>query len=149
MTKVIGILLMAFAGSAAYAGDGTWTQDQVSGAINYQNVQVVTRYVQGAQGTAIPPGARITHVYASRSYAGNAMIATSLCWNGVSRCVPVNGSDINTHAFDGLDASQPMYLVHVAKGDKVRPLPSPVFVKGSVAVWYAASAPVRQDLRTR
>lgn len=133
----IAALLMAMACLPANAGDSTWTQDQVSGAINYQNVEVVTHYAPGARAAAIPPGSRITHVYASRSYAGNARIETSLCWNGASRCVPVNGSSINTHAFDGLDASQPMYLVHKAKGDKVRPLPNPVFVKGSVAVWYA------------
>lgn len=133
----ITVLLMAMACSPANAGDSTWTQDQVSSAINYLNVEVVTRYAPGSRAAAIPSGSRITHVYASRTYAGNARIETSLCWNGASRCVPVNGSSINTHVFDGLDASQPMYLVHKAKGDKVRPLPNPVFVKGSVAVWYA------------
>ncbi|NYT61820.1 hypothetical protein H0A66_05715 [Alcaligenaceae bacterium] len=130
-------ILMAIACSSALAGDRSWTWDQVSGAVNYQNVEVVVRYAPGPRAGVIPPGSKITHVYAARSYAGNAMITTSLCWNGISRCVPVNGASINTHAFDGLDASQPLYLVHRANGDKVRPLPAPVFVKGSVAVWYA------------
>lgn len=135
--KGVGVLAVSLACWSAYAGDGTWTQDKVSSAINYQNTEVVTPYAPRASAKAIPSGSRITHVYAMRSYSGSAMVETLLCWNGTSRCIPLRGSDINTHEFDGLDASRPMYLVHKVKGDKVRPLPSPIFVKGTVAVWYA------------
>lgn len=137
LPKGVGLLAMSLACWSAYAGDNTWTQDKVSSAINYPNVDVVTAYTPDAFAPRMAPGSKITHVYAMRSYTGNALVETSLCWNGTSRCVPLNGNNINTHAFDGLDASKPMYLVHKARGDKNRPLPGPVFVKGSVAVWYA------------
>lgn len=137
LPKGVGVAAISLACWSAYAGDNTWTQDKVSSAINYSNVEVVTPYAPDASAPRIAPGSQITHVYAMRSYMGNAMVETSLCWNGTSRCVPLNGNHINTHAFDGLDASKPMYLVHKARGDKARPLPGPVFVKGSVAVWYA------------
>lgn len=64
---------------------------------------------------------------------------TRLCWNGTARCVPLKGGAINTNAFNGLSADKPMYLVHVAQGDG--PLPAPVFVQGSVIVWFTSAAP--------
>lgn len=121
---------------AVHAGDRAWTQERASPAINYKNVAVAARYVPDASG-ALSSQSRITRIQASRSFESTARIQTLLCWNSTTRCVRLNGNNVSTHQFDGLDANQPLYLVHTALGDKAGPLPSPVFVKGSVVVWYA------------
>lgn len=118
-----------------HAGDRAWTQDAVSPAINYKSVAVAARYTPKASAT-LTPASRITRVQATRSYHGNARIQTRLCWNGSERCVSLNGASVSTHEFDGLDADKSMYLVHTAVDARPGPLPSPVFVKGSVVVWY-------------
>lgn len=134
--EAAGIVALAMCCPTVHAGDYSWTQDKVSPAINYHNVAVVTPFAPDAA-SSIAPGSRITAVHAARSYKGTARVQTDLCWNGMSRCVHVTGDSVNTHEFDGLDPGKPMYLVHKALGDQHRPLLSPVFVKGSVAVWYA------------
>src|SRR3546814_4268854 len=70
----------------------------------------------------------IKRVYASRSYHGDAVVQTSVCWNGTQRCVPLMGGKVTTSAFNGLDPSRPIYLVHKAMGKG--PLPTPVYIKG-------------------
>ncbi len=130
-------LVLAVCCCAAHAGDVSWTQAKVSPAINYKNVAVTTVYTRNAAAAPVTPGSRITRVHASRSYSGGAMVQTEVCWGGTSRCVPMTGGSINTHEFDGLDPSLPMYLVHKASGEGRGPLPTPVFVKGDVVVWYA------------
>ncbi|PLC53629.1 hypothetical protein CR155_12500 [Pollutimonas nitritireducens] len=117
------------------AGDHAWSQDTVSPAINHKNVAIVARHIPGSSAT-LTSTSRITRVQASRSYQGNAQITTRLCWNGTDRCVSLTGASVSTHEFDGLDASKPLYLVHTVVAAHPGPLPSPVFVKGSVVVWY-------------
>ncbi|HWK70588.1 MAG TPA: hypothetical protein VNS29_07070 [Burkholderiaceae bacterium] len=133
---------------AAWAGDFSWTRDEVSSAINHADSDVVVVYEApggsakrgSRQAGGLPRGkdraARpgITRVYAGRSYHGDAIVHTSLCWNGTQRCVPVTGSSVTTSAFNGLDPTRPIYLVHKAMGKG--PLPTPIYVKGTVIVWF-------------
>jgi hypothetical protein len=132
----------------AWAGDFSWTRDKVSSAINYADSDVVVVYEppsraanRGSRGAAVmPPGLDraaefgIKRVYAKRSYLGDARVHTSVCWNGTQRCVPLTGASLNTSAFNGLDPSKPFYLVHKAVGRG--PLSSPLYVKGTVIVWF-------------
>ncbi len=135
MIALIGVAALAFLCSPAWAGDVSWMQVKVSSAVNHRNVAVIAEYKPGAK-ASIPKGARITAVYAMRSYKGGARVQTFVCWNGTSRCVEIVGASIDTHEFDGLDPRMPMYLVHRAPGDTRGPLPTPVFVKGTVIVSY-------------
>lgn len=133
---------------SAWAGDFSWTRDKVSTAINYADSEVVVIYEPpgrsakrgGGDAAVIPPGMNraadfgIKRVYASRSYHGDAVVQTSVCWNGTQRCVPLMGGKVTTSAFNGLDPSRPIYLVHKAMGKG--PLPTPVYIKGTVIVWF-------------
>lgn len=122
-----------FGATMAYAGDFSWNADTVSPAINYAERQVVTTYAP-----ASPPLSRVTAVHASRSYQGARIVQTALCFGTMDRCVPMSGSQMMTHAFDGMDAAGPVYMVHVVPGKGA--LPTPVFVKGSVVVWFSPPA---------
>ncbi|RTZ47653.1 hypothetical protein EKL30_01255 [Candidimonas sp. SYP-B2681] len=133
--KAVSAIFMAVCGTVAYAGNFSWTMEKVSIAINRKNVDVITTYAATA---VLAPGSRITNIYASRSYNGDARVETRLCWNDMSHCVLMGGSSLNIKQFNGFEADKPVYLVHTAVGDKDGPLPSPVFVKGSVIVWYAS-----------
>lgn len=116
------------------AGDLSWSAARISPAINYSGKNVSAQYSPGqieAGGSARPA---ISRVHASISQQSNTIVQTHLCWNGTDRCVPVTGSSFNTAAFNGLDASKPMYLVHKALGKG--PLPAPVFVRGEIIVWF-------------
>lgn len=118
-------------------GKQAWTQARVSGGLHRLD-QAAAVIHQPAQKT-VPAGAVITQVQAQRDYAGQADVRTSLCWNGTDRCVDLTGLSVNTRAFNGLDAGRPMYLVHrVAGWRDSRP---PLFVKGSVTVWYGVPGP--------
>lgn len=133
---------------AAWAGDFSWSRDKVSSAINHADRDVVVVYEppgqgakRGSRGAAVmPPGMDravefgIKRVYASRSYQGDTLVQTSLCWNGTQRCVAFTGGSLTTSAFNGLDPSKPVYLVHKAMGKG--PLPSPLYIKGTVIVWF-------------
>ncbi len=128
-------LVFFIAAGCAHAGSLVWSQDAVSPPLNHRGAQVIVRYSPPAgiaDGHAGKQG--IVSVHAGRSYSGNAVLRTSLCWNSLDHCVPMAGSAITTDAFNGLDASRPMFLVHEAPGKG--PLPAPVFVKGRIAVWY-------------
>jgi hypothetical protein len=134
---------------SAWAGDFSWTLDKVSPAINYADRDVVVVYEPPGQGAArgsragyaVPSGMdrtaepRIKRVYAKLSYQGDALVHTSVCWNGTQRCVPLQGGSLTTSAFNGLDPSKPVYLVHKAVG-KGR-LSTPLYVKGTVIVWFS------------
>ncbi|MGB3290886.1 MAG: flagellar protein FlhE [Burkholderiaceae bacterium] len=137
---------------AAWAGDFSWTQDKVSAAISRADSEVVVIYeapggsaqrgsrrVDGPPGLDGAAGHAIKRVYAGRSYHGDAVVRTSLCWNGTQRCVPLEGGSVNTSAFNGLDASKPIYLVHKVLGKG--PLPAPIYVKGTVIVWFGPQDP--------
>ena len=135
MSAMAGCLAMLVYGGTLSAGERTWTQDRVSSAINHKNVPVVVRYTPNAS-VSRAPTARITRVQATRAYKGKDRIQTLLCWNGTSRCVHLTGASVSTHEFDGLDAGKPIYLVHTTLSDKPGPMSTPIFVKGSVVVWY-------------
>ena len=127
--------LVMYAAVPAYAqeivGKQAWTQAAVSQGLHSLEQASTATY---RPITAPPPGAVITQVYANRDYFGQADIQTSLCWGGLQRCVDIIGRSINSRAFNGLDARQPMYLVHRARAWRdSRP---PVYVKGNVTVWY-------------
>lgn len=134
--KMTAALCMAVVGSfvaaTAHAEDKrAWTQAGVSSGMHSLDQAATVTYKASV---AVPPGATITRVYADRDYAGQAHVQTSLCWNGVSRCVDIVGRGLTTAAFKGLDATQPMYLVHRARSWRgTRP---PLYVKGNVTVWY-------------
>ncbi|WP_146030571.1 hypothetical protein [Castellaniella caeni] len=131
----IGVLSSLCAGSLAAAG-GAWTADQTSQGLQAVGRPVVVSFQPGARAAAIPAGARITQVYASRAYDSSARIASQLCWGtGQGVCVPLQGSHLNTHAFDGRAAQGPLSLVHtVVQWGRDHP---PVFVRGTVTVWYS------------
>lgn len=130
--------LLAFA-HASFAGSPSWSVARVSPAINHGGADVAVEYFP--TGTSARPAgpATISRVHASISYASRSVVQTRLCWNGTARCVLLKGNAINTNAFNGLSADKPMYLVHVAQGGN--PLPAPVFVQGSVVVWFTPAAP--------
>lgn len=117
------------AGGEAQAGSLSWTDERTSPAINYAEQDTVVQYGE--------PGrlqGRITRVHASRTGSRDTSIASHLCWNTLDHCVPLIGSAVSTNAFNGRDASRAFYLVHRVKGKGA--LSAPLFVKGSVIVWY-------------
>lgn len=121
---------------AAQAGDIAWTQEKISPAINYAGREVTVRYapIASRPGGSPKPGGAITAVYATRDFQGAAAVHSKLCWNGMQRCVPFAGAGVRSKDFNGLDPRQPFYLIHTVQGKG--PLPQPLFVKGSVTVWY-------------
>lgn len=125
--------------ATAQAADYSWTDRQTSAAITRAGSAVSTKYQAGKSASQIPAGAVITQVYANRRYAGNATVHTQLCWNGNTRCVDLLGEHLNTQAFNGLDPSQPMYLIHTVTswGQSFPPL----FVVGNVNVWFTPPPP--------
>lgn len=131
-----GLLLAAGPAGAQGGGKQAWTHARTSTGLH--SLEQSARVLYQAAPGSIPAGAEITQVHAQRDYAGQADVHTSLCWKGIERCVDVTGRTLNTHAFDGLDANQPMYLVHrVTAWHGSRP---PVHIKGNVTVWYAMPA---------
>jgi len=113
-------------------GKQAWTQALASAGLHSLEHAATVAYRPAAG--SVPAGSVITQVYADRDYAGQADVQTSLCWNGIERCVDIVGRSINSRAFDGLDAGQPMYLVHRVRAWRgSRP---PLYVKGNVTVWY-------------
>ena len=127
----VWLATLAASATAADSHKHAWTQAAVSSGLHSLNHAATVLYRPAA---AVPPGALITAVYADRDYFGQADVQTSLCWNGRERCVDITGRSINTRVFKGLDARQPMYLVHRARAwhGSHRPL----FVRGTVTVWY-------------
>ncbi|MBB5213995.1 flagellar protein FlhE [Parapusillimonas granuli] len=122
------------AGMAASAGDFAWTQEKVSPALNHAGREVAVRYAPaGNRGPGPGPGSVITAVYAARDFQG-AQVQSKLCWNDTQRCVPLVGGGVRSQDFNGLDAGKPFYLVHTAQGRG--PLAQPLFITGSVTVWY-------------
>lgn len=118
----------------AHAGKLAWTKAGTSGELHSLGRDVAVSYRPSG---AMPPTALITRVLADRQFTGNADVQTSVCWNGVERCVDITGRSVSTHAFNGLDASRPIFLVHrVRSWRSSRP---PIFVKGNVTVWYEAA----------
>ncbi|MFT0531729.1 hypothetical protein ACMHYJ_02700 [Castellaniella hirudinis] len=121
----------------AQAADAAWTLDRVSTGLQALGRPVAVAYAP-APGTLVPPTARITQVYAARDYAGRALVRTDLCWGSAQGpCVPLQGGHLNTRAFNGKPAGGPLLLVHRVE-HWVTDHP-PLFVRGTVTVWYADS----------
>lgn len=138
-----GVWNGARAGGTGAQSGGTpaWTQARVSPGLHSLN-QSATVVHQPATGV-VPPRSIITAVHVDRGYAGDAEVHTSLCWNGIDRCVDVTRQSLNTHAFNGLDAGRPMHLVHrVTAWRGTRP---PLYIKSNVSVWYAPASSGGQD----
>lgn len=132
--RVALLCLLAAAGSS-HAGSLVWSQDKISPPLNYRDDPVAVPYRAPGSGEAgQPAGQSIVSVHASISYAGSTALRTLLCWNSLAHCVPVTGNATTTNAFNGLDPFKPMLLVHEVPGKG--PLPTPLYVKGRVAVWY-------------
>lgn len=127
------------AGPVAGATDLAWTRDMTSAGLQAAGVPVAVAFKPQAPGPAMPPDATIAGVYASRQYDGTAAVETDLCWGSpAGPCVPVAGRSVDTHAFDGRRASGPLWLVHrVMHWGADHP---PLFVRGTVTVWYADPA---------
>ncbi|HUH59855.1 MAG TPA: flagellar protein FlhE [Candidimonas sp.] len=134
MRGIAPAMCLLLIGPLAYSGELSWFTSKVSSAVNYRGIEAATVYSVPGSHPPMPHGARITQVHASRSYAGDVRVNTLLCWNGTERCVPLTGSQVNTHEFDGLAADKPLTLLHQVPG-RGR-LPIPLHIKGSVAVWY-------------
>lgn len=117
------------------AGIQAWTQTQISPGLHTLLRQVEVMHVPGSP---IPRGARITQVHADRSYAGNADLQSYLCWNGTVQCIEFAGRSVNSDAFAGMAADQPMIVVHRPRA--WRGGPKPVFVRSNVTVWYEIPA---------
>ena len=134
---VLAALALLAAGGQAGAQNGgkrAWTQANVSGGLHRLEHDATVAYRPPAG--QVPPGSVITRVYADRDYAGQADVQTSLCWNGMDRCIGIAGRSVHTRAFNDLDAGQPMILVHRVKA--WRGSGPPLYVKGNVSVWYEA-----------
>ncbi|MDN5843237.1 MAG: flagellar protein FlhE [Alcaligenaceae bacterium] len=133
--RLAGLFLGLGLVAMAHAGDAAWTQDRVSTGLSHQRNEVSVQYLPGAADPVIPPGARIVRVYASRDWAGGAVVETLLCHGSAAGpCVPIMGAQLNTHGFDGLPAQGPFVMVHrVAAWASALP---PVFVSGTVTVWF-------------
>lgn len=142
----IALVMWLVAGPAWAAADAAWTLDRTSIGLQAVDRPVIVIFAAPArQQQAVPgPRSRITRVYASRDYEGQAQVLTQLCWGSTQGpCVPLQGRHINSDAFNGLSANGPMLLVHrVVRWVNDRP---PLFVRGTVTVWYADSvtAPAR------
>jgi flagellar protein FlhE len=140
---VPGLLLAAllgWAGATAAAPDRAWTQDRTSQGLQAVGRAVAVIFEPGRDYAPIPAGARITRVYASRQYDSRAQVATDLCWgSALGPCVRMQGSHVNTRIFEGRPAQGPLLLVHRVLhwgGDT-----PPLFIRGTVTVWYTAARP--------
>lgn len=121
---------------SATAGILAWTQSSVSTGLHRLDHPVIATHHAT---NALPPGAIITRLTASREHTGNADIRSAVCWNGLERCVDITGGFLSTNAFNGLDAGKPVYLVHRVRA--WRGSHRPVYVKGTVTVWYEPAPP--------
>lgn len=120
----------------AFAGKLAWTQDRTSTGLRPRGGEVAVTYQRTALGPPVPADARVTGVYASRRYSSGVDLETRLCWRSPSGpCVPFLGSQLNTDQFDGLSAQGPFVLVHRVK--TWAGAASPLFVSGTVTVWFA------------
>ena len=135
--QVLALAVLVFGVEAAGAADQAWTRDQVSQGLQAPGRAVTVLYEPAPRDAAAATGSRITQVYASRDYAGSARVRTQLCWGSVQGpCVNLQGRSVQTHAFDGRAATGPLLLVHEVEGwGGSHP---PVFVRGTVSVWFAA-----------
>jgi flagellar protein FlhE len=133
------LLCLMLTGPAAADGAGlAWTRDVTSAGLQSAGAPVAVAFGP-ARHPIVPAGAVITGVYASRHYDGAAVVATDLCWGAPDGpCVPVGGASLNTHAFDGRLAAGPMWLVHRVLN--WGPNHAPLFVRGTVTVWFTYPA---------
>lgn len=138
LATLAALLLACSAHINAQTSKHAWTANNVGTGLHSVN-QAVTVTYRPLQN--IPRGAVITQVVAAREYTGQADVQTSLCWSGTHHCVDIIGRSISTRAFNGQDASEPLYLVHRLRAQ--RDSPAPLHVKGSVTVWY--EMPPRDD----
>ena len=131
-----GVTASAARPKAVVPGKQAWTRARTSPGLHSVDQTSAVAYAPNA--TTIPASAVVTQVHASRRYAGQARVHTSLCWDGLQRCVDFTGPSVSTQAFRGLDANRPFYLVHrvAAWNDS----PKPLFVQGNVTVWFALPA---------
>lgn len=121
--------------TTAHAGNPAWMQDHVSAGLSPQRPEVLVQYQPGARDPVIAPGSRIVRVHARRDWAGAAVVETRLCHGSAEGpCVPIRGTQLNTHRFDGLPASGPFVMIHRVAG-WAQALP-PLFVSGTVTVWF-------------
>ena len=140
LRNLVVLLTLCGVAGAVRAADQAWTRDHVSPGLQAQGREVSVSYGPGARSPAVPMGARISGVYASRDYESTARISTRLCWgSGQGPCVPLQGRSIETQAFDGRAAQGPLLLVHrVEHWGNGQP---PVFVRGTVTVWFSIGQP--------
>ena len=133
-SAVAALAVCSLAG--ATTGKQAWTRARTSPGLHSLHQTSTVTYEP--KSPAIPASAVVTHVHANRHYAGQAQVQTSLCWDGLQRCIDFSGSSINTQVFRGLDASRPFHLVHrvAAWNDS----PKPLFIQGNVTVWFALPA---------
>ncbi|WP_276808849.1 hypothetical protein [Castellaniella defragrans] len=133
-------LALLLAAGAVQAGERAWTRDRVSQGLQAQGRAVAVLYAPGPRDPAVPDSARITRVYASRDYDSSARISTRLCWGSEKGpCVPLEGRSIETGLLRGRAARGPLLLVHRVEGwGGGHP---PVFVRGTVTVWFDDGQP--------
>ncbi|NYT45085.1 flagellar protein FlhE [Pollutimonas thiosulfatoxidans] len=129
---LLGLALVSLF-TPASAGQFSWSQDVVSPAINYAQTEMRVAFAPPALQAASSPVV-IHSVHARVEAAGSAQVNSRLCWGDTGPCVPLERGRVTTAAFNGLDPGRSMYLVHSVLGKGA--LPAPVFVKGTVIVWY-------------
>lgn len=121
---------------AAFSGELAWTQDRTSTGLHPKGGEVAVSYQRTARDPSVPAAARVTRVYASRRYSSGVDLETRVCWRSpTGPCVPFLGAQLNTDQFDGLSAQGPFVLVHRVK--TWAGAASPLFVSGTVTVWFA------------
>ncbi len=140
-TRLLCAGLVCWAASLpASAGDVAWTANRTSTGLHALRTDVVVSYAPTAADPRPGPGARVTRVHAARRYAGDARVATRLCWRSADGpCVELRGTQLDTHAFDGLAPEGPFLLVHRALNWVNTP--PPLFIPGSVTVWFSSDGP--------
>ena len=135
-TPMFWVVAMSLAAPLADAADSAWTRDVTSPGLQAAGRAVSVAFVPGPEDSRIAAGGRITRIYASRRYAGPAIVDTQLCWGSPQGpCVALRGPRVDSHAFDGRSAQGPLWLVHrVRAWGAGHP---PVFIQGTVTVWFA------------
>lgn len=123
----------------AAASGFVWSQEKISAPIGQMGLAVSSYFsppsAGSVRGVAPELGSQITRVQVQVGHQARVPVETKLCWNDLSLCIPVTTGGTVTNAFNGRDARGPLVLVHAVPGKG--PLRQPVFVRGSVSVWFS------------
>ncbi|MFT0545732.1 hypothetical protein ACMHYO_05155 [Allopusillimonas ginsengisoli] len=118
----------------AQSWNGTITMQVAS----KQDPRTLASFSPSQFGATVPVGSVISgvNVSVSGSQADMVSLRTFVCHNETTRCVQALGKSFYTQAFNGLDASKPIYVSHeiIVWGTTF----PPVFLPTAAAVLYVA-----------